>query len=242
MPAVFVHGVPDTFRVWASVQRHLTRTDVVTLSLPGFGSSVADDFPATKEAYVDWLLAELHDIGPPIDLIGHDWGALLVLRSLSLAPDIARSWAVGAAPLDADYTWHEIARLWQTPGVGEQVMEHFTGATVVNRLADRGVPLAEAQVAASYIDQIMKDCILRLYRSAVNVGAEWQDGLDQIRAPGLIIWGEDDPFVAPVFGQRLAQRVRARFVGFKDCGHWWQCQRPADVARELQTFWATLAP
>ena len=37
MPAVFVHGVPDTERVWSGVIARLRRNDVVTLSLPGFG-------------------------------------------------------------------------------------------------------------------------------------------------------------------------------------------------------------
>ena len=33
MPAVFVHGVPDTSRVWRPVIERLRRKDVVTLSL-----------------------------------------------------------------------------------------------------------------------------------------------------------------------------------------------------------------
>src|SRR6202162_4432404 len=37
MPAVFVHGVPDTQQVWDAVIARLDRKDVVTLSLPGFG-------------------------------------------------------------------------------------------------------------------------------------------------------------------------------------------------------------
>ena len=53
MPAVFVHGVPDTQRVWDGVISRLKRKDVVALSLPGFGCPVPAGFSATKEAYVD---------------------------------------------------------------------------------------------------------------------------------------------------------------------------------------------
>jgi hypothetical protein len=42
----------------------------------------------------------------------------------------------------------------------------------------------------------MKDCILKLYRSAVNVGKEWDPELSNIPPKGLLIWGADDPYMA----------------------------------------------
>ena len=59
MPAIFVHGVPDTPRVWTKVIARLDRRDTVTLNLPGFGTPVPPGFVPTKEGYVEWLLAEL---------------------------------------------------------------------------------------------------------------------------------------------------------------------------------------
>src|SRR5215470_3424414 len=119
MPAVFVHGVPDTQLLWKAVIAHLGRADVLPLSLPGFGCPVPDGFSATKEAYVGWLLEQLTTLSDPIDLVGHDWGALLVMRALSLQGHRVRSWAAGGAPIDSEYQWHPRAQQWQTPGVGE---------------------------------------------------------------------------------------------------------------------------
>jgi pimeloyl-ACP methyl ester carboxylesterase len=102
MPAVFVHGVPDTRQVWNAVISRLDRKDVVTLSLPGFGCPLPAGFGATKEAYVEWLLGQLAVIQGSIDLVGHDWGGLLVVRAVSLRPDAVRSWAAGGAPLDRE--------------------------------------------------------------------------------------------------------------------------------------------
>ena len=135
MPAVFVHGVPDTHRVWSPLLARVARKDVVTLSLPGFGCPVPEGFDATKEAYVDWLLGELTRQSGPIDIVGHDWGALLVTRAVSLRPQAVRSWAVGAAPLDPDYEWHQAARAWQTPGMGER--DPYAAARFGARLAER---------------------------------------------------------------------------------------------------------
>jgi pimeloyl-ACP methyl ester carboxylesterase len=50
MPAVLVHGVPDTHRVWAPLIQRLCRDDVVALSLPGFGCGVPAGFDCTTEA------------------------------------------------------------------------------------------------------------------------------------------------------------------------------------------------
>lgn len=86
MPAVLVHGVPDTERVWSGVIARLQRSDVVTRSLPGFGGQAPHGIDAMKEAYADWLLAELARQPAPIDVVGHDWGALLVTRAVSLRP------------------------------------------------------------------------------------------------------------------------------------------------------------
>lgn len=88
----------------------------------------------------------------------------------------------------------------------------------------------------------MKQCILNLYRSAVHVGKEWEDDLGRVSAPGLVLWGEKDPFAAVEFGARPAQKTRARFVSFARCSHWWQLERPAEVAAELQPLWTAAQP
>ena len=40
MPAVFVHGNPESAAIWDELFTHLQRKDVVTLSPPGFGAPV----------------------------------------------------------------------------------------------------------------------------------------------------------------------------------------------------------
>jgi pimeloyl-ACP methyl ester carboxylesterase len=238
MPVVFVHGVPDTHRVWGALIRRLRRDDVVTLSLPGFGREVPPGFDCSKEAYCDWLLSEVDNAGGPVDLVAHDWGAILALRVASLEPKLIRTWAVGGAPLDPEYEWHKVAKLWQTPEVGEQVMEKLTPETLAPGLVAAGVPVEDAAEAARHVDATMKRSILALYRSGVRVGAEWEHGLSRVGERGLVLWGADDPYAAPEFGSRLASRTGARFVAHAACGHWWQLERPGEAAKELEALWA----
>jgi pimeloyl-ACP methyl ester carboxylesterase len=75
-----------------------------------------DGFRGTKEAVVDWLIAELQGVGEPVHLVGHAWGALFATRHASVRPDRVKTWAVANGPLDADYGWHQLAKIWQTTG------------------------------------------------------------------------------------------------------------------------------
>lgn len=97
MPVVLIHGVPDTARVWRLIMERITRSDVVSLSLPGFGNALPLGFGATKEEYVAWLAKTLEALTQPIDLVGHDWGSLLAVRIAATRPDLVRSWVGGGA-------------------------------------------------------------------------------------------------------------------------------------------------
>ena len=86
MPAVLVHGVPETPAVWDLLRAQLKRADVIALQLPGFGCPRPAGFGATKEEYVAWLVGELEQIAAqgPIDLVvivahmGHPYEELLM--------------------------------------------------------------------------------------------------------------------------------------------------------------------
>jgi pimeloyl-ACP methyl ester carboxylesterase len=238
MPAVLVHGVPDTHRLWDRLRAHLRRRDVTAVSLPGFGTAVPPGFVPTKEAYVDWLVREIERLGTPVDLVGHDWGSLLVQRAVSIRSDLVRTWACGDGPIDVEYVWHDLAQQWQTPGVGEQIMAMMMPEQLAEGLTAGGVPPAVAPEVAWHVDDTMRACILGLYRSAIHVGTEWQPGVEQVTRPALVLWSRDDPYVAPRFAERLAARVRGELVLLDGCGHWWPYERPAEAAAALERFWA----
>lgn len=241
MPAVLVHGNPDSHLLWEPVKEHLgDEQQVIALDLPGFAEPPRDGFAATKEAYVDWLVEEIETVAKdsgPVDLVGHDWGSLLVQRVASIRPDLLSSLAAGGAAVDVDYPWHEIAQIWQTPGEGERYMEEeLTPEVSVPYLIENGVPETYAKRNA-WLTPGNKDCILKLYRSAVNIGAEWQPELERVRLPSMVIWGRDDPYVPTKWAERLAERIGAELV-MLDCAHWWPYERPRETAEALQRLWA----
>ena len=122
-------------------------------------------------------------MGEPVDLVGHDWGSFLVQRVVSIRPDLIRTWAAGGGAVDRDYVWHDLAQMWQTPEVGEQIMAAMVGRRDGRRPRRPSRGRENAAIVASHIDDTMKDCILKLYRSASVGFAEWHDAVDAIRGP-----------------------------------------------------------
>lgn len=241
MPAVFIHGVPDTFRVWAPLRQHLSRKDVIALALPGFNAPLPAEFNASKEEYTNWIIRQVEEIGEPVDLVGHDWGCILTMRVASLRPDLVRSWAAGSGPISAKYEWHPLAKIWQTPGEGEKWFRELDPAAVAKFMENAGLPIKPAEQAVSLIDQTMAESILRLYRSALEVGKEWQPDLVKARAPGLVFWGAKDTACPVEFANQLAADTKTDRVLQLDAGHWTIVERSAEVAGALETHWDSVS-
>lgn len=245
MPVALVHGVPETDRLWEPLRAHLRRDDVVALRLPGFGCPRPEGFAATKEAYVAWLADALAELGQsgPIDLVGHDWGGGLVVRLVSLHPELVRSWVTDAAALaDPAYEWHENAKMFQTPELGEELLAGLvalSGEEQAQTMAAFGAPEGRSQ-GLTGIDQTMADCILALYRSAVDVGTEWEPGFKDVPRPGLVVVPSDDAFLPAANTRAAAARAGARLAELPGRGHWWMLEDPEQAAELLHDFWAGL--
>jgi pimeloyl-ACP methyl ester carboxylesterase len=129
--------------------------------------------------------------------------------------------------------------MWQTPEVGEQVMEGMTPEAITDTLAEQLGSHERAAAVGSHVDDTMKKCVLALYRSAADVFASWHDDVDRVLStrPGAVFWGADDPYVTQDFGARLATRTHAKLHMFPHSGHWWPVTEPDEVAAGLQELW-----
>jgi pimeloyl-ACP methyl ester carboxylesterase len=242
MPAVLVHGVPETSSVWDDLKGHLHRSDILTPSLPGFGTPLPEGFVAIKDGYVDWLIAELESIGEPVDLVGHDWGGGFVVRLVSLRPDLVRSWVTDAAALaDPAFEWHDFAKIWQTEGAGEDFWAGMLAAAPAERAAvfeASSVPPPAALELADGVDATMAECILALYRSATRVQQEWGPAFADIPAPGLVLVPPEDAFLVAEQATRAGARAGARVQLLEGMNHWWMLQDPQGGAAVLESFWS----
>lgn len=245
MPAVFVHGNPETSAIWPPLLAALGCDDAHTLSPPGFGAPVPEGFGASADEYVAWLGSELEAIGEPVDLVGHDWGGNFVLRLACERPELLRSWCTDTAGVLApDYVWHQMSQVWQTPGDGEQAIAAQLDMGAPSRAAmyeSLGITPDVAKELADAFDDAMGRCILAVYRSAgSDVLARWAERLPAAAArPGLVLVPTEDGYTGGEARHRwTAGRARAHVAVLHGAGHWWMLEDPAAGSAALREFWA----
>jgi pimeloyl-ACP methyl ester carboxylesterase len=237
---VFLHGVPETSALWDKVRAEFDE-ETVALSLPGFGCARPPGFGATKDDYAQWLVGELETFDEPVDLVGHDWGALLTYRVATTRGDLLRSWTADVGNgVHPDVRWHRFAKVWQTPGDGEAYFEAIH-ATPIEDMArayeDFHLDHVDALTLAGWSDETMATCILDLYRSATpNVHHSWGAQFGPTSAPGLILFAELDSFGDEAMSHEMAQVFEAREATLKGVGHWWALEGPHDAASVIKEF------
>ena len=247
MTKVLVHGVPETVDIWTPLRAELEQRgvdDVVALCPPGFGAPTPPGWSATPDAYVDWLAEEVERLGDPVDALGHDWGTGHVLGLAQRRPELLRSWSVDVAGLvHPDYEWHALAQQWQTPEVGEQVIEAMLGLSVADRAAVyEASGAADEEITrqmAEAMDPTMGACILSLYRHGAQPYPR-RLGEELVAAqpgPGLVLTATEDAYVPADLGREMAARLGARHVSLSGQGHWWMLSRPDLAAEALAEFW-----
>jgi pimeloyl-ACP methyl ester carboxylesterase len=226
-PILYLHGVPTHSHDWIPF---LERTGGIAPDLPGFGKSAKPaefdysihGYDRFLEAFVDQLKLQR------FSLVLHDWGSVGLALAQRFPERIERLVMFSTVPFVPGFRWHRVARAWRTPLVGEVVM----GVTTRWGFR-RELPPELADAAWETFDHGTQRAILKLYRaSPPDLLARAGERLGDIRAPALILWPEDDPYVGPEFGQAQADALGDETkLEMVRGGHWTWLQNPTLIER-----------
>jgi pimeloyl-ACP methyl ester carboxylesterase len=234
---LYLHSVPTSSDDWTAF---LQRTGGLAPDLPGFGrSGKAGSLDYSLPAYVAFLEAFLRSAGAnEVTAVGHGWGGAIALAFAQRHPDrVRRLVLIDAVPLLEDFRWPALIRRLRSPILGELLM-----GSVNRRWLARSLRSGAASAGAwdeqrldsvwAQFDQGTQRAILRLHRSIDPAGlAAAGSGLEGLAAPGLVVWGEADPWLDSAYARVYAQRLGAELALITGGGHWPWLDRPEVIDR-----------
>jgi pimeloyl-ACP methyl ester carboxylesterase len=225
--ALYLHSVPTSSDDWRDF---LPRTGGIAPDLIGFGRSAkGGHLDYSLNGYVGFLEQFLDELGlDRLSIAGHGWGAAIGLVFAQRHPEVVeRIVVIDAVPLLDGFTWPRMARYWRTPGAGELLMGSINRWLLARTLrAGTATPEAWPDKSIDAVwdqfDQGTQRAMLRLHRSIDTAGlAHVGDELGALECPALVVWGERDPWMDPVFASRYADRLpHAHLERVAGAGHW----------------------
>jgi pimeloyl-ACP methyl ester carboxylesterase len=241
---LLLHGFPQTSESWRAVASRLAAQGVRAVAVDQRGYSPGAR-PAGVSAYaLPELIADVcalaDALGGPLDLVGHDWGAVVGWQVAARHPDRVRTWTAVSTPnplalLDMDDDQRQrfaYIRAFREPGRAEHAL-----------LDDGACRLRAIYGGAVAPDRVEADVAVLSRPGALTAALNWYramsrsdaDGLGLVTVPTSYVWGADDV----AFGRRAAE-ASARyvdadytFVPVEGVGHWLPDQAPDVIADEI---------
>lgn len=248
LPVVFVHGYGSRLEGWRVVQPALAADGRRTVSFDqrGFGLSERPEGSYGPEAHAADVLALLDALGiARAVLVGHSYGAGVVLRAALRAPERVAG-IVLVSPFALAEQVPTAFRWARAPGVGEFLFSSsfrdFPGEKYLLAFHE-----PERFVSVAALDEVSANMARpgSTYAALATVrGMDYADvehAYPSIAAPITVVWGEGDRVTPvrhiPSFSQALP---RATFARVPACGHMPSWEKPDAVIGAVRALAASV--
>jgi pimeloyl-ACP methyl ester carboxylesterase len=249
-PVVLIHGLPGTAEDWEDVTPLLAGHRTIAIDRPGFGYSTGGYVPFDRQLEaIHELLAKLHVVRPI--LVGHSYGGTISLGFAERYPSEVRGLVlVDAAAAGQHVGGFERAQAHLVKFLQLPVIRQLANATFGQLLTTVSVNKREGEafhpqpVVSAHHQRVlainMTHGNLEAYAgellAANGVVAQIDKRLGAIKAPAVVIQGDGDELVKPMYGQRLAAALpQARLVMLYG-GHMQPYDHPAAIAAAVQSL------
>jgi pimeloyl-ACP methyl ester carboxylesterase len=249
-PVVLIHGLPGTAEDFEAVTPLLAGHRTIAIDRPGFGYSTGGYVPFDRQLRaIHELLARIH-ITRPI-LVGHSYGGTIALGFAERYPSEARGLvlvdaaAAGTHPSGFERFQARALQFLQWPIV-RQIADVTFSQLLRTVSADQGDSRAfhPQPVVSSHKRRLLAINMthgnleaLAGERLAVGgVVAQVDRRLGTIALPTVVIQGDADELVKPVYGHRLAAALPDARLVIVGGGHMVPYTHPATVAAAVESI------
>lgn len=244
-PVVLLHGFPERASSWEAVQTLLGAEGMRTYALDQRGYSPGAR-PFGRWSYrfpdlVDDVVALIAEIGRPVHLVGHDWGAMVAWGLADRRPDLVRSLSAVSVPhpkamVHASVQGPQAMRSWyfvpfSLPGLVEGVVR-FTPALFDATLRRTGMRPEDIE---RFHAEIVDD-------GALSGGLAWYRGgllslprAGVIRVPTTYVWSDGDTALSWAAAQACGRYVEADYelVVLEQVSHWIPRHAPDELSHAV---------
>lgn len=244
---VCVHGLGGSSNSWTPLAAAMRRHRWVRIDLPGSGRSHRAEGSLSIERFVQCALSVCERLGiARAHWLGHSLGTIVCQHLAAAFPQKVRSLALFGpllAPADAARAAIR-ARADKARVEGAQGM-HEIAQQLLQSAVSAHTRQSQPQATAFVRESLMRSEPEAYARTCEALAQAQAAEVDRIRAPVLLVTGDEDAVAPPQVMRALADRLIAassvRQVVLGKCGHWTPVERPVECAREWTEFVAATA-
>ncbi len=231
---LLLHGFPQTYASWAQVAVRLAEAGLRAVALDQRGYSPGAR-PVGVEAYalpelVEDVTAMIGALGGVVDLVGHDWGAVVGWQVAARHPHLVRSWTAVSTPNPLALNEVLAADAEQRARFGYIATFREAGKAEAVLLANDAAALRAVYGGAVSPERAAHDVAVLQQPGVLTLALNWyramsptdSDGVPRIAVPTSYVWGSEDI----AFGRAAAERTGAyvdapyTFVPLEGASHW----------------------
>ena len=234
-PLVFLNSLGSDLRIWDAVAPHVAHLPLVRYDQRGHGLTDAPRGPYTIREHTDDLLALLDALElSKAALVGISVGGMIALDFAAAYPERLKALVLcdTGAKIGTVEGWNTRIEAVRTEGL--------------ETVAERVVPgwltagFAEAQPAAfrGYCNMLSRTPPEGYSGTCAALrDADLRDGCSQVRAPTLVLCGEEDSSTPPSLAQELAAAIPgAQLHLIERAAHLPCLEQPETLARRVSDF------
>ncbi len=250
VPVVLIHGLPGTAEDWEDVTPLLPNHRTIAIDRPGFGFSNGGYVPFDRQLEViHQLLVRLH-LRRPI-LVGHSYGATISIGFAERYPGEVR----GLVLVDAAAGGQKIEDFTEAQAHAVQflqlpIIRQVANATFGQLLTTLSVNSAESEAfEPEPVVEAHHHRVLAINMTQGNLEA-WAGEilaanreiaridvhLGEIHKPAVVIQGDKDELVKPIYGRQLAAELPNSRLVMVHGGHMQPYDHPAVIARAVESL------
>jgi len=242
-PVVLLHGFPERASSWRHVTPLLHEHGLRTYAPDQRGYSPGAR-PAHRWSYrIQDLVADvaalIDQIGTPVHLVGHDWGAAVGWATAARHPDLVRTWTAVSVPHPAAFTralltsrqaqksWYMLA--FQLPWLPERQADAFPDALGKGGMSSEEVDRFRAEILG---DGALPTALMWYRAIPFGDPRVWSRA---VRVPTAFVWSDGDVAVERAGGRHNPRYVDAPYQHVELAGvtHWIPTQAPDRLVQAI---------